>query len=472
MRSPQDIHSALARSARALGSLAPALPGTSGMGQEIADAIRAAERGYFTADEDERAKAAFARYLGIRAALHETIQELEPALDAGDLPEDEHLRVFTVAFCAACMLVRSARFLVESFAQAKVVWRKLDEAEPRYGIPRKQFSVIYKSVTSPRNVWRFHQAVEFAREHMDAIRGLVWCPTVGRVAALLLEEHPEAIRFSKRAAARNRLRYWWHSLRRRRKSTLNQISFAIFEASGRVISELKNPLHQKRVTPDIVRAVRRMLRPGDALVTRHDEAVSNLFLPGYWPHGALYIGSDGERRDLGVRMSDERWQRSGSPIRVLEARKDGVRFRPLSETLHVDAFAVVRPKLSPAGLAEALTRAVTHEGKDYDFEFDFNRSDRLVCTEVIYRGFHTVGGLDFALTSRAGRPTFSAEDLLDLAIDGRGYEVIAVYGENGNNRLLTDRAAQEALARTYRRDRPAGERVGEAGTPAASGNAA
>ncbi|MCP5520880.1 MAG: hypothetical protein H7A46_04970 [Verrucomicrobiales bacterium] len=458
-----DIHSIIVRSARALDSLAVALPQTAGFRRETGDAARAAERGYFTADEDERVRSVFARYLGIRAALHETITELEPVLDAGDLPRDLHLRVFTIAFCAACLLVRSARYLVDHFAQSKVVWRKLDEAEPRYGIPRKQFSSVYKSVTSLRNRWRFQQAVEFARDHMDAIRGLASCPVVGGVVALLAEEHPEAIRFSRRVEARNRLRYWLHSLGRRRKSTLNQVSFALFEASGRFIAELKNPLHEKRVTPQVVRATRRLLRPGDALVTRHDDAVSNLFLPGYWPHGALYLGSRRELRELGVPLSGERWQRSAGRVRVLEARKDGVRLRLLTETLRVDAFAVVRPRLSPTALGLALERAIEHEGKGYDFEFDFNRSDRLVCTEVIYRGFHGVGGLEFPLTSRVGRPTFSAEDLLDLAIEGRGYEVVAVYGENGNNRLLQGHAAHEALARTYREE----ARNGPSGRPAA-----
>lgn len=452
------INATIARSARALCSLAPALPTKAQLGREIEDAILAAERGYFLADEDERVKGAFARYLGVRAALHETIQELEPAYREGDLPEGERLRVFTVAFCAASMLMRSARFVVENFSRSKVIWRKLDEAEPRHGIPRKQFSAIYSSMTNPSNVWRFHRAVEFAGGHMDSIRGLSSCPVVGNVVALLEEEHPEAIRFSKRAEAKNRLRYWLHSLSRRRKSTLNQMSFAIFEASGRVMSELKNRFHQKRVTPGVVRAARRILRPGDAIVTRHDEAMTNLFIPGYWPHGALYIGSDRERRELGVSMSDERWRRSGSSVRVLEARKDGVRFRPLSETLHVDAFTIVRPKLRSEALAEALSRATEHEGKYYDFEFDFNRSDRLVCTEVIYRGFHAVGNLEFPLTTRAGRPTFSAEDLLDMAIEERGYEVVAIYGEHGNNRLLEGRDAHTALARTYRRNGLAGDR--------------
>ena len=362
------------------------------------------------------------------------------------------------------MLMRSAKFLVEHFSNSKPVWHKLDEAEPRYGIPRKQFSSIYWSATKPWNIWRFYRAVEFAQEHLDELRELKSCPMVGEVVALLEAENPEAIRMSKRAEAKNRLRYWIHSLKRRRKSTLSQMTFAIFEASGRVISELGNPFHRKRVTPDIVRSVRHVLRPGDAIVTRHDDAMTNLFLPGYWPHGALYIGSAEQRRELGVRMSENRWERSRMPVRVLEARKDGVLFRQLSDTLRVDAFAVIRPKLTPEKVAEALSRAAEHEGKYYDFEFDFNRADRLVCTEVIYRGFHAIGQLAFPLTPRAGRPTFSAEDLLDLAVDDRGYEVVAIFGENGNDRLLEGAAAREALVATYRGDRSS-RGLAEAATP-------
>lgn len=414
------------------------------------DAVRASERGYFLPDEDERVRGAFARYLGVRAALHETIKDLEPVFKAKmQMAHEQRLRVFAVAFCAACMLMRSARFLVDSYAGSKTVWRKLDEAEPRYGLPRKQFSQIYSSATRPHNVRRFYRAVAFAHANAEAIKALATDAEMGPVIQLLREEEPEALRISKLADAANRLRYLWHSLNRRRNSTLNQILFALFEGSGRAISEMQNPFHHKRVSPDIIREVRRLLRPGDAIVTRHDDAFSNLFLPGYWPHAALYVGSMEERRALGIEMQGSRWHHCKDPARVLEAKKDGVRFRRLTHTLHVDAFTVIRPQLEPPLLAHALSRAAEHEGKFYDFEFDFRRSDRLVCTEVVYRGFHAVGGLQFNLTKRAGRPTFSAEDLLDLAIHRAGYEVVALYGAKQCNGLVSGPEALDQLAVTY-----------------------
>jgi len=36
---------------------------------------------------------------------------------------------------------------------------------------------------------------------------------------------------------------------------------------------------------------------------------------------------------------------------------------------------------------EATARGLTHEGKPYNFDFDFTRSGRMVCTQVVYRSY-------------------------------------------------------------------------------------
>ena len=47
---------------------------------------------------------------------------------------------------------------------------------------------------------------------------------------------------------------------------------------------------------------------------------------------------------------------------ILEAKKDGVLLRDIDETLEVDAFLVLRPKLSATLVSQALDRARTHKG--------------------------------------------------------------------------------------------------------------
>lgn len=429
--------------ARSVVSLAPAL--TARPQRELEDIARGVARGHFTPDEDERIRERFATYLTARAGMLQTIADLKPIALAQPNELDERTRVqaFAIAYAAASLLVRAARFIVEQYAKDAVIQRKLDEAEPRFGLPRKQFTAVFKAVTSPANAWQLMDAARFAAAHRPEIDALEADPAFAPVLAYL-RECEAAMQRGTRDLVRARLAYRWHSWRRRRASAFHHALFSLFEIGGRVIADIRNPLHVKRVTPEIVARLAAILQPGDAIVTRHDDAMSNLFLPGYWIHSSLHIGTAEDRRRLGVKVDPHRETRWTGAIRVLEARKDGVLLRALHDTLRVDAVAVIRPCLSDEHLAEALSRALTHEGKLYDFEFDFFRSDRLVCTEVVYRGFHGIGGLDFPITRRAGRPTFSSEDLLRLALEGHGYEAVAVFGAP----MCAERIAQkdEALA--------------------------
>ncbi len=439
--------------ARSIASLAPAL--VSRPEQELCDISRGIARGHFTPDEDDRVRARFAQYLTARAARLHTIADLKPIALAAPVAMDEHdrIRAFAIAYTAAALLVRAARFVVEDYAEHAIIQRKLNEAEPRFGLSRKQFTAIYRSVTSPLNAWQLADAARFAALHRAELDALANDPLFAPVL-MHLRECEAAMQRGTRHLVKARLRYRWHSLCRRRASAFQHALFGLFEVSGRVIADMRNPFHVKRVTPAIVSQLCAILQPGDAIVTRHDDAMSNLFLPGYWIHSSLHIGTEADRRRLNVKIDPARETKGAGPIRVLEARKDGVLMRALHDTLSVDAVAIIRPRLAVPHIAEALSRALTHEGKMYDFEFDFFRSDRLVCSEVVYRGFHGVGGLDFALTRRAGRPTFSSEDLLRMAIEDRGYEAVAVFGApQCEQSVVAGGDAQRVLSNTLKAGR-------------------
>jgi hypothetical protein len=444
--------SLVSRAARSIASLAPAVCGLDQIETELADIARAEKRGYFTPDEDDRVRARFAQYLGARAALLRTTEELRPLAMGGQPVDDEQrVRAFVAAYAAATMLVHAGRFIVERFATSSMVQRKLNEAEPRFGIPRKKFTEVYKSLTDPLNAFRLKLSLRYAAEHRDEIEGLSRDPEFAPVLDHLRQAE-QSLNMSKRRFALAHLRYRWHSLRRRRASAFAQAMFAIFESSGRIIADIHNPFHEKRITPAIRTQLAELLEPGDVMVSRHDDAASNLFLPGYWIHASLHIGDERARQNLRISLDEHRASRWVDPIRVLEAKKDGVLFRPLEETLAVDAVAVLRPRLAPAEIAQAIARSVAHEGKLYDFEFDFFRSDRLVCTEVVYRGYHGVGRMEFELSQRAGRPTLSAEDLIAMALAGRGFEPVAVFGTpTCVDSVLQGKAAADAIAKASSR---------------------
>ena len=452
MFSDEQVLKKIDSAARTLVTVGPLMPTEESLTSEVQDALNASKRGYFLPDEDERVRIAYAQYLRTRKALFETLNELRPlVLSKGKVSPEYEVQVFVVAWCTACLLVRSGRYLVDNFRKDGVVRKKLDEAEPRYAIARKEFTSIYSSLTSPRNIWIFLTGVKHAKKSKAEIEALSDHPVVGPVVAMLKEEEPW-IESSARYFAKARLKYRWYSFRRRHKSTYKNISFALFKYGGSMVAELRNHWKRKRCTAGVQRKIGRLLQPGDVLITRHDDATTNIFLPGFWPHAALHIGTEDQRSAIGVRMDADRKSRASDPVRILEARKDGVLLRPLDDTLAVDCVAVLRPQLEPELIAEALTNALTHEGKQYDFEFDFRRTDKLVCTEVVYRSFHGVGDVKFELSPKAGRMCLPAEALIDHAIAGEMFKPVCVYGVNGNRFCGDEDSARAALVST-REDR-------------------
>ena len=172
--------------------------------------------------------------------------------------------------------------------------------------------------------------------------------------------------------------------------------------------------------------------------------MTNYFLPGYWPHAALYLGAPDDLERMGLRQHEElvpRWRRllaldQDEPRRVLEAMRDGVCLRSVRNPFRADALAVLRPQVGNDDIAQAIGRGMQHEGKPYDFDFDFSRSDRLVCTEVVYRSYDGIGGMHFAMTRRAGRLTIAADDLLRMALDRDSFVPVAVYAPAWESRLI------------------------------------
>ena len=397
-------------------AVAPVMPRRANMKQEMADAAAAQERGYYLPDEDERLREVFAQYLEVRTALRGIVARMEPWVDMGrQLDRDEQLRVFIIGFTAACYLVRSGFFMIGMANGRKVVKRKLDEAEPRFGIPRKAFTETYRIQSSVRRMWKFHESWQFYDRNKGEIQAFHEDTELGEIVSLLVAEEP-FMETRRREYWKHRIRYRLHSFRRRHRTTFEQTMFQLFEIGGRTVSELRDPTtglprQPKRAAGEACEAAAEILEPGDIIITRHSDALSNLFLPGFWPHAALYVGKLGSGRG-----------------EVVEAKKDGVKLRPLSETLSVDAFIVLRAKVGSPIRDCAAERALTHVGKLYDFAFDFRQAHRLACTALVYRSWHGQAGITFKLGEQAGRMCLSAEDLIDQALKSKQFEVVACFG--------------------------------------------
>lgn len=411
---------------------------------------RIVDRGVFRPAEDEFIGFWFARVLTARDNLRRLIEELTELVDkpTRQLSDDE-LKYFLAGYAAACALVRIDRLLLFDVACHTLIQRKLNEPFPEYRIPGGQYTAIYSWFVDHANAVAMLDAMRFARSRRRALLRLGEDPDVGFLVGRLTELE-SSLNPSKRHYVRIAWEYVSHKWRRRGKAGAENLLAAILEGAGRAASEF-SVKDNKRVTDDVRAEIANVLEPGDVLVTRHAIALTNLFLPGFWPHAAFYVGTPEQRAALGVEVDEARAGLWTDEVCTLEALKDGVRLRPLSETLAVDSFVVLRPGSDEETIRRAIERAVVHEGKQYNFDFDFFTSDRMVCTEVVYRAFDGIGDMRFPLQERGGRKTFSAEDLLDYALDSGAFEATAIFGVPGcEDRLTFGDSVRDLLIGSYR----------------------
>jgi hypothetical protein len=415
----------------------------------------ASQRGYFTPSEDEEVRHLLVSYRQARNALIELVYSFR---DDVPLMRDHRAEAFLVAFAGALVLIDAARFLRERFHDRPIVRQKLNEPEPHFGIPEGTYDLVQASLTSPVHAWHLYHAVRYFDQHQQELRDAAQDTQLAGLMDVVdrLQDRLQVdVRDYTTARLRVRTRQAWTAVSH---DLLGRALYGLQKLVSRLVSDVYTvPDHHPCLPDDVAAGLKDVLRPGDVLITRKEHALTNYFLPGFWPHAALYLGGGEDLIRLGVAEHANvkpRWLRllecdKLEQRRVLEAMKDGVWIRSLRSPFCSDAIAALRPRLPESCIAEAIGRGMFHEGKPYDFDFDFTRSDRLVCTEVVYRSYEGVSNVKFRLTRRAGRMTLAAEDLLQMALDREHFEPLACYCPSRNPRLLLEDEAEAMIRATH-----------------------
>ncbi len=172
--------------------------------------------------------------------------------------------------------------------------------------------------------------------------------------------------------------------------------------------------HHYLIRPEQIQTLSRLLEPGDIFLERREWYLTNVGIPGFWTHAALFIGSAAQREALSNQAEVKDWlQRQGvesldglikkryprahaamqAPYkdgllpRVIEAISPGVSMTSLDYSATCDSLAVLRPRLSKTDRAAAVVRALRYYGRPYDYDFDFGSDKSLVCTELIVKSY-------------------------------------------------------------------------------------
>jgi hypothetical protein len=354
-----------------------------------------------------------------------------------------------MSLSAALVLYDNYLSAISLFRSDPALRRHLNRADTGFALPEGELNRIAASFASPEN-----------RERVR--RGLVWFETHGRPDATADDRGDEAYRYLVQVIEQSPSR---QLVRKARPlgfvgnmlgffSTLTfdtlvglkkegvHVSSLLFGNAVGLVESRRGKLDAR---PEVIARVGGAVRAGDILLEKTPFRLTDAFIPGHWGHAAVWVGTEAELRDLGI------WDhptvrphhveiRAGRG--VVEALRSGVEMNTLKQFLNIDDLAVLRQStLSDAQRAEVVLQALRQVGKAYDFNFDVQSTDRIVCSELIY---HSYVHLEWPTERRLGRVTISPDNVAVRAT-GLGVLEVALLYHDGNEIAAERRVAMERL---------------------------
>ncbi len=180
--------------------------------------------------------------------------------------------------------------------------------------------------------------------------------------------------------------------------------------------------------PEVAGALKKKLHAGDILLEKTPFRLTDKLIPGFWGHAAIWLGTEAELRELGI-WDDPLVARYQEEIRqgrlVVEALRTGVELNTLEHFLNIDDLGVLRKEgMDRQELGKLVLLALRQVGKGYDFNFDVETTDRIVCSELIYQVYT---GIDWPTQKALGRATISPDNVASKALDGGPLQLVTFY---------------------------------------------
>ncbi len=411
---------------------------------KLKDNSRVWKIGYFPPEEHDKLENILFRYLMIRNTLWELINYYKDFRTNFTTPETQ-TKGFLTGYSAGLHLSSYTSLMITTFMN-EATEKKLNEAYPRSGIESGSFDMLLNSLTSIDHMDAVKVAwILFKNEKDDRhslLRKICKNKTYRNMADQIekfYKETDDRLTYILKKKSQlfpktvNRLR---HSaiagLAGDFNNSLEDNLYAIRGSLFRNVGHIKiSPARPLKFSDRQKKKIHSMLQPGDIILTYASGYMSNVFLPGNFKHGIIYIGNCDQRKKVGLvndptglikGINTRKLEKdflsdntdTGKPADVIEAVAEGVILNSLDFLMdtHINRMVVLRPKLSERERKEALTIVFAMLGNEYDFRFDFNDGSYQCCTEIIYRSLNSRGAYNFELVKRMGNPTLSADDII------------------------------------------------------------
>jgi hypothetical protein len=351
-----------------------------------------------------------------------------------------HAEAFMAGYSAWLVQYRHGLDFIEMTVPSKPMEKLLDERSRRFDIPGGAFASLKWNVIHVKAITRLLGSRQYWKTLMPAMRDYdchkkKWCNWGLKATDAYHDSSKEQLK--ERAA----IEFSYNAFDIARDMSFDAW-FPVQKGVSAWMGDTKvRRLHRHLVTEEQLETMRTHMEPGDIIVARQNWYLSNVGLPGFWPHAELYLGSPEELAeyfdDEGVKQYFKElsgvssfpahlqktypkvWNAYVSaepdPHRVIEAISEGVVFSTLEKAAGADYVGVMRPSRSKLEKARAIVRAFELWGRPYDFNFDFTTDDTLVCTELVFKSWRkrpNVRGIGLSTAKVMGRVTLPANDVV------------------------------------------------------------
>jgi len=423
---PEVLAAQLTADEGALGNILRSVAELDTRAVKVKSEFASGERSYVRQADNDAVRQLLLTYLNCRAAMLRLAWKYQDAATVRD--EEPRLRARLLGHAAGVSLYATSMKFVTQFDRSPETVKKFNEAEPLWGIPPNLFDTVHKNLVQSEHrkllasALRRHDALQadYARAGFDRA-----APQSDFLAAI--QHGREAIALLSPRLSDSPLLAVVAEARGAGRQAIYDAKSAVSVWIGE--TKIRKPRRGKPlIQPAQLEQFRSTLKPGDILLERQNWYLSRAFMPGFWAHAALYVGTTNDLVRLGLDKDprvQQHWKKfagrdaEGHQHVILEAVPEGVRITTLEHCIGLaDYAAVLRPKLSETHIRDAVGRAFSHVGKPYDFEFDFSSTDKLVCTELVYRAYD--GDIQFPLVEVLGRKTMPALEIVRKCCDERG----------------------------------------------------
>jgi hypothetical protein len=197
---------------------------------------------------------------------------------------------------------------------------------------------------------------------------------------------------------------------------LHHLSGAFGNLVGSIRWRYGRLLHNEKIIQEILM----QLKPLDIITEKTWFAATDTFIPGHFGHNAIWLGTKEQLLANGMWIHPS-IVRVHSQIEegksIIESDRTGTHLKDLRTFMNVDEFAILKLKnldTKPREYVEKLyTVALGQLGKAYDFNFDVETTDKIVCSELLYQSF---GEITWPTEVYLNRFTISPDNVTSLAL--------------------------------------------------------